>query len=325
MPDPTTASELIKPARLRFGDAVGVIAPASAPPDAGVIDRAVTALEKHGFKPRLGNHVHKRLGFLAGNDHERAADIMQMFADREAKAIFCIRGGYGTARLVSLLDYTVIRSNPKILVGYSDLTTLQCALLIHAKLVSFHGPMLNGAFAAGELPPAALSSLFRTIMEPTPAGSIRQGFLENPITILQPGRATGELIGGNLSVLCTTLGTAFQPDFRNKILFLEDVEEKPYRYDRKLTHLLNAGVLQQVAGVAIGINHNCVDPMAARATEYRQTVEDVLKERLLPLNVPVVANLPFGHVPENATLPMGIRAVLDADNGDLIITESAVI
>src|SRR2546430_13108712 len=137
--------------------------------------------------------------------------------------------------------------------------------------------------------------------------------------------ASGQLIGGNISLLCTTLGTPFQPSFKNKILFFEDLQEVPYRFDRMLTHLLNAGLLQQVAGIAVGINANCFDPKAKRAREYRQTVEDVLTERLLPLKVPVVIGLPFGHIALNATLPIGVRATLDAVKGDLTITEPAVV
>src|SRR5262249_40146902 len=133
-----------------------------------------------------------------------------------------------------------------------------------------------------------------------------------PPTCIHPGVATGPLLGGNLSILCTTLGTPYQPSFRNKLLFFEDLAEVPYRFDRMLTHLLNAGVLQQVAGIAIGINANCRDPKAKKAKEYRQTMDDVMKERLLPLKVPIVCGVPFGHVPMNATLPIGIKAKLDA-------------
>jgi muramoyltetrapeptide carboxypeptidase len=132
------------------------------------------------------------------------------------------------------------------------------------------------------------------------------------------------LVGGNLALLCAALGTPYLPSFRNRILFIEDLDEAPYRFDRMLTQLLNAGLLQQVAGVAVGINRNCKDPKARTANEYRQTLEDVLRERLLPLKLPVVIGLPFGHVRWNATLPVGVRATLDAHEGDLVIEERAV-
>ena len=161
-------------------------------------------------------------------------------------------------------------------------------------------------------------------MRASAPGGICQGYKTKTVSILRRGTAAGRLFGGNLSLLCTTLGTPYQPSFKDKILFLEDLDEPPYRFDRMLTHLLNAGLLQQVAGVAVGLNKNCKDPKARTATEYRQTLEDVLKERLLPLKVPVVAGLPFGHVRHNATLPIGVQATLDAERGDLAINEAAV-
>jgi muramoyltetrapeptide carboxypeptidase len=314
----------IKPARLNYGDTIGIIAPASAPPDPKNIDRSVAVLERLGFKTRLAPNVRKRWGFLAGTDRERAGDLMKMFADPRVKAIICVRGGYGTARLVPLLDYRTIRANPKIFIGYSDITSLHCAFLQRANLISFHGPMLNSDFVKDDFPDFTLQSFLRTLMQPTPPGSISQGYKKKTVSILRRGTASGPLIGGNISILCATLGTPCQPSFRNGILFFEDLDEVPYRFDRMLTQLLNAGLVQQVAGIAIGINKNCKDPRARKAKEYRQTLEDVFKERLLPLKVPLVSGLPFGHIPLNATLPVGVRATLDADAGDLLITESAV-
>jgi len=331
----------IKPARLNHGDTIAIIAPASAPADPKAIDRSIEAIQHLGFKARLSPNVRKRWGFLAGTDRERAADLMKVFLDRKVKAILCLRGGYGTARLLPLLDYQAIRANTKILIGYSDITSLHCALLVRSNLVSFHGPMLNSDFLNKQVPPFTLQSFLRTLMQPFPAGSIcsprpaaeeRAGKVSsvgalrkvNAPSILRRGIASGWLLGGNLSILCTTLGTTYQPTFKNRILFLEDLDEVPYRFDRMLTHLLNAGLLQQVSGIAIGVNKNCEDPKAKTAREYRQTVEDVFKERLLPLKVPIVMGLPFGHVPLNATLPLGVRATLDAKIGDLVINEPAV-
>jgi muramoyltetrapeptide carboxypeptidase len=314
----------LKPPSLQFGDTLGIIAPASAPPDPKAIDYASAVVEKLGFKIKLARHVRKRFGFLAGTDRERASDLMSMFTDRTVRGILCVRGGYGTARLLPLLDYGVIRRHAKIFVGYSDITSLHFALLKKAGLVSFHGPMLNSDFVREKFPKFTLESFLRTVMSPNPPGSITAGYIQKTVSILRCGRATGQLIGGNLSLICTTVGTPYQPSFRKKILFLEDLDEVPYRFDRMLTHLLNAGLLQQVAGVAIGINANCEDPRAKKCKEYRQPLEDVLKDRLGPLNVPIVSGLPFGHVPFNATLPIGARATLDANRGDLIIEEAAV-
>jgi muramoyltetrapeptide carboxypeptidase len=318
------ALNLTKPARLRKGDTVGIIAPASPSPHADALERSAAALVKLGFKPKLAANVRARMGFLAGTDEARAADLMSLFADPEVRAIICLRGGYGCGRLLSLLDFEVIRRNPKIFAGYSDITSLHCALQVKANLVSFHAPMLDAALAHPELPAFTLQSLLKTIMEPAPAGPLSAGAEPKTAVTLRGGRASGLLIGGNLSVLVTTLGTPWQPSFAGRIVFLEDVDEKPYGYDRMLTHLGNAGVFQQVAGVAVGVNSNCLDPKAAEAKEYRQTVNDVLAERLGRLNVPVVRDLPFGHVPVNATLPIGIHATLDGDAAELIINEAAV-
>ena len=184
--------------------------------------------------------------------------------------------------------------------------------------------MLNSDFVHETTPRFTRQSLLRTLTTPAAPSEVSQGYRGQTAKVLRGGIARGQLIGGNLSVLCTTIGTPWQPPFRGRILFFEDVGEQPYRFDRMLTHLLNGGLLQQVAGIAIGINRDCADPKARGATEYRQTLEDVFKERLLPLKVPVVMGLPFGHVLQNATLPIGVPALLDGNCGDLILTESAV-
>jgi len=314
---------LIKPERLRPGDVVGIVAPGSAPDNAEDFDRYVRAIENRGFRPKLAPNVRKRLGFLAGDDQSRASDLMGMFADPEVKAIICARGGYGSARLLGILDYHLIKKHPKIFVGFSDITTLHCAIQTHSQLVTFHGPTLNTA-VTGQGPEFTVQSLLKTVTQPTPPGSICDSDARKGVSILRGGTATGPLVGGNLSVLATMLGTPYQPRFKDAIFFFEDVNEEPYRFDALLTELLNAGLLQQVAGVAAGMNKVSADPAAATSNEYRQTLADVLKDRLLPLGVPVVTGLPFGHVHNNATLPMGLEATLDGENGDLIINEAAV-
>ncbi len=313
-----------KPTRLKHGDTIGVVAPASAPANPKNIDLALGILERLGFKPKLARNIRKRWGFLAGTDQERAEDLMEMFEDRSVNGIMCFRGGYGAARLLPLLDYETIRVNPKILIGYSDITSVHCALLVKANLVSFHGPMLNSDFLKENLPEFTLQSFLRTLMQPSAPGSLSLGYKNKTVKVLSPGIASGRLVGGNLSILCASLATPYQPRFKGAILFLEDLDEKPYRFDRMLTQLLNAGLLQRVAGIAIGINKNCKDPKAKTSQEYRQTLEDVFKERLLPLKIPIVTGLPFGHVRHNATLPVGACATLDAEKGDLLITEPAV-
>ncbi len=302
---------------------MAIVAPASAPPDPKAIDQSIAAVSGLGFIPKLGRHARCRLGFLAGSDRERAADLTAAFRDPKTKAILCVRGGYGAARLLERLDFSVMRKHPKIFIGYSDITSLHASLLTKAGLISFHGPMLNSDFLKPKMPEFARAAFLRVLTRAEPAGNIAQGYAKAARS-LRKGRASGPLVGGNLSILCTTLGTPWQPDFRGAILFLEDLDEAPYRFDRMLTHLRNAGVLRQVAGVAVGINAHCGDPKARRCKEYRQTLEEVLADRLLPLKVPVVIDLPFGHVPHNATLPVGARATLDGGRGELLIEEAAV-
>lgn len=313
----------IKPARLNPGDTLAIVAPASAPPDAAAIDKCVEAVRELGFKPKLSRNARKRWGFLAGTDEQRADDLMRAFTDPKVRGILCIRGGYGTSRLLRMLDYDLIRKNPKVLVGYSDLTSLHCALLKKSGLVTFHGPMLNSEFIHEDLPGFTRKSFLETICGSEPTGSIRLGY-SGKVRTLRGGKTQGALLGGNITLLCATLGTPYLPSFKNKLLFFEDLDEVPYRFDRMLTQLLNAGLLQQVSGIAVGINKDCVDPKAAKAKEFRQTLEHVFRERLLPLGVPVVMDLPFGHVKHNATIPIGVKATLNADAGDLIIEEAAV-
>jgi muramoyltetrapeptide carboxypeptidase len=193
-----------------------------------------------------------------------------------------------------------------------------------ANLISFHGPMLNSDFIHPDLPKFTLKSFLRTLTQASPPDGISQGYRRKTVHVLRSGISRGQLIGGNLTLLCTTIGTPWQPLFRGRILFFEDLGEPPYRFDRMLTSLLNCGLLQQVAGIAIGINKDCEDPKAKRAREYRQTLEDVFRDRLLPLKVPIVTGLPFGHVPQNATLPVGLHATLDGNHGELLLTEPAV-
>ena len=315
---------LIIPDRLCHGDTVAIVAPASAPPDPKAVDRAADALEQFGFKPKLGKNVRARLGFIAGTDRERATDLMSMFTDKKVKGIICLRGGYGSSRILDRLDYALIRRNAKVLAGYSDITSLHCALIKKSGLICLHGPMLNGELADPKTPQFTRDSFFRTVMLPAPAASICAGFEGGTVAVLRKGVAEGRLIGGNLSLICASLGTPYAPSFKGRILFFEDVSEKPYRLDRFLTQILNAGVLSEVAGVAVGINKDCHDPDAKPQGEYRQSGAEVVKERLSSLRVPVVVGLPFGHIDYNATIPVGVRATLDGQRGDLVITEAAV-
>lgn len=322
---PATRYHLIKPERLRPGDTIGIVAPASPANGPDDVDRFAAVLTKLGFAPKLAPNIHQRLGYLAGSDQSRASDLMGMFADNSVKAILCARGGYGSGRLLGMLDYKFIKRHPKIFLGFSDITAVHGAIQTQSRLVTFHGPTLNSSITDGNPSDFSLQCLLKTVTQTTAPGGICDASTRKAVTILQKGTASGPLIGGNLSVFTNLLGTPYLPRFKGAIFLFEDVNEKPYRFDARLTQLLNAGLLQQVAGVAVGTNRGCVDPDAAKLGGFQQSLEDVLRDRLLPLGIPVVMNLPFGHVRDNATLPMGLQATLDAENGDLIINEGAVI
>jgi len=188
---------LTLPQRLNPGDTVGLIAPASAPVDPQAIDKSLDALENLGFKPKLARNVRKRWGFVAGGDRDRAADIMQMFADRKVHGILCVRGGYGTGRLLNLLDYSVARKNPKVFAGYSDITALHCAFMKEANLLTFHSPMAASDFIKKPGSRFARKSFLAMVTQPQPYGSIRRGYKKETISILRRGKVSGQLIGGN--------------------------------------------------------------------------------------------------------------------------------
>jgi muramoyltetrapeptide carboxypeptidase len=291
-----------KPAMLRRGDLIGVVAPAGAT-EAAAVTAGVSLLEKAGYPVRLGDSVFKRMGFLAGNDTERAADLLGMFRDRDVKAILAARGGYGSGRLLPHLDVELIRQHPKIFVGYSDLTFLLSHMLQRAELVTFHGPMVGGLAANPGTAEALLAFL----------SGDRLGWNLEARDIIQPGTAEGVIVGGCLSVIVSTLGTPYETQTKGRLLFLEDVNEKPYRIDRMLTQLRQAGKLSDVAGIIFGEMHGCVaEPNEA------VTVREVIRQAFANDPYPVVFGLPTGHGTGAATLPLGIRARLAGERLTLL-------
>ena len=245
----------VKPRALRQGDLIGLISPASPIADTSRIDRAVRYLESLGYRVRLGHHVTASYGYLAGTDRDRAADLHTMFADRSVRAIFSIRGGYGTPRLLESLDYRLIRNNPKIFVGYSDITALELAIWRKTGLVTFHGPMA-GVDLAGAPDPFTEEMFWGMLCSKKKRGAI--ALPNGPLHSLRAGKASGRLLGGNLALVVSMLGTPYQPDFRETILFLEDITEEPYRIDRMLTQLRNAGILRRSAAILTGHFTDCL-------------------------------------------------------------------
>jgi len=267
-----------------------------------------------GFKVRIGSGVGLRSGYFAGSDKIRQMDLEEMFADEEVKALFCTRGGYGSARLLETMQWDIVRQNPKILIGFSDITALSMGILSNTGLVTFAGPMV-AAELAQPVSTTVERALWETLMTPRSRCELPIG---KAVKTIRAGRAEGTLIGGNLSVLCSLIGSRYLPDFSGAILFIEDVGESVYRIDRMLLQLKYAGLLNSLAGVVLG-TFTAIPKQAAD-----RELDDVLEEYLLPLNVPLLSGIPFGHIQEKITLPLGATVLLDASKGKLTVLHAMV-
>lgn len=305
--------EVLKPPRLRSGQWVGLVCPASPPLEDGVVEGSRRYLEARGFRVRLGEAVGQRHGFLAGPDEARAADFNAMIRDPEVRAIMAVRGGYGTPRLLPRIDYAGLRRDPKIVAGFSDITALQFAIFKKCGLITFSGAMPG--VDLWRKPDAWTEQLLWDAL-----GSRRKPKAVSAIP-LQKGRAEGRLLCGNLSMIVSLLGTPWCPDWRGAILLLEDVGEEPYRVDRMLTQLRNAGVLRRLAGLAFG-QFTGGEPKHPERPHF--TMEEVLRQAAEWMNGPCVKDVPYGHVPRKLTLPVGARARLDGKTGVLEILEAGV-
>jgi muramoyltetrapeptide carboxypeptidase len=304
------ALPLLYPAALRAGATFGLVAPASPPLVPLMISEMVDRLRAHGFRVKPGLNLEKREGYLAGTDQERADDLHAAFADPEVDAVLALRGGYGSIRLLPLLDYAAIRAAQKPFIGYSDNTALHLALYKESGLVSFHGPNASEAFLPGN-EATFRDTLFRPewLRQPTNLFS-RDGEPGKLLKTLVPGRVSGPLLGGNMTCLLRLVGTPYEPDFRGAILFLEDIGEKAYRIDGMFTHLRLAGILGQIGGLVLGkFDHG-------EETE-RWRIEGCLKREAERTSVPCVAGAPIGHMAEQIIVPHGARAELDAAEATL--------
>jgi muramoyltetrapeptide carboxypeptidase len=299
---------LIYPPLLAKGDTISIVAPASPPDKPGVIDAAIARLRKYGFKVKPGKNLRARTGYLAGSDEQRAADINAAFADPDVKGVFCLRGGYGSCRILPLLDYAAMRANPKVFLGYSDITAMHLAILVKSRLVTFHGSNANSAFE-----PANVTTCEKILMRGSPRDGLifARGPKQRAIKTLVPGRARGRLIGGNFTCLLRLIGTTWQPDFRGAILFLEDTGERGYRIDGMFTHLRLAGILDQIAGLVLGQ----FDYDADKKEQVR--IRACLQREATRLGVPCVSGAPIGHFSGQIIVPQGVAAALDAGAGTL--------
>ncbi len=317
----------MKPPLLTPGQTIGLIAPSSPSRDDDDIRMARETLESLGFRVKESANLHRRTGYLAGTDAERAADLNAMFADKSVDAIFALHGGYGASRLLPFIDYDLIRHNPKVLLGYSDITALLTGIFAQTGLITFHGKV-----AAGNFTDYSLAEFNKVLMaDPTgitigaaPPFETKAGQIdrENRLVRIVPGQAQGQLIGGNLTLLSHLIGTPYAPDFSGKILFLEDVSESVYRIDRMLTQLLLAGQLQRVAGIVLGKFTDC-KPVYSSGSSLSLT--EVLEDRCGSLGVPVLRGLMIGHINDQTVVPVGCAAELDVEVGTLRLLESPVI
>src|SRR5689334_14741309 len=316
--------KLVRPKRLRPGDTIGLVDPASAtwePVDINIVEESLAAL---GFKTKRGPNLLNRRGYFAGTDEQRAADLNAMFADRDVKAIQCVRGGWGSARLLPLLDWAALARSPKILLGYSDVTALLLSLHAKTGLVTFHGPVGVSPwnkFNVDWLRRVLIDAQAVTFANLKEVSDDALTQTENRIQTITPGKARGKLLGGNLTVLTTIIGSGYLPEWDGCVLFIEDVQEAPYRIDRMLTQLRLAGILQKARAVIFG---NCTKCDPGSDSFGSLTITDVLRDHLAPLGVPAWRGAMIGHIERQFTLPIGIEVEVDATAGTITMLEPAV-
>lgn len=312
---------IVKPKRLAEGDTVGLVLPASAVFESDEVMIAKEQLEILGFRVVIGSHALDRHGYFAGTDRDRAADLNRMFADDRIAGIVCYTGGWGSPRVLPHLDYELIARKPKVLIGFSDITALLNTIHQRTGLVTFHGPVGGSAFNE-----YTLENFRRVVMTAEAPGVLAQPPKKpnelvdrtNRILRVSPGKATGRLAGGNLTLLAALMGTPYEIDTRGAIVFTEDVREELYRIDRMLTQLALGGKFADAAGVVFG---RCTD-CSFRGSSF--SLEDILRDRFGGAGKPMISGLSFGHIENKLTLPVGVKATLDADAGTLSIDEAAV-
>ncbi len=311
--------EILKPRRLRVGSAIGLVNPARALFETETADLQAEAIEAIGLEPRRGANYRARRGYLAGTDQQRADDINAFFADPEIDGLWAT-GGWGSARVLPLLDYDLIARNPKVVVGFSDATALLLALHARTGLVTFHGPFPKHRTSAEWQQRLLFEGHAVDMMPPDDRSDHEMVQRRDRILTITPGSARGRLVGGNLAVLSAIVGSGFLPDWRGAILFLEEVREEVYRVDRMLTQLRLAGVFDQIAGFVFGHCTRCDSGNGFGSL----TVEEVLRDHLEPVGVPAFYGAMVGHIERQFTLPIGIEAEIDADTGRIRLLEPAV-
>ncbi|NUT33270.1 MAG: LD-carboxypeptidase [Hamadaea sp.] len=299
----------LKPRALRANDLVALVGTSGAVRDRQMLDAAVDVIEGWGLRVGLSAHALGRWTYLSGTDAERLADLNQAFRDEEVRGILCLRGGYGVQRIVDGIDFAAVRADPKLVMGFSDITALHAALWRGAGLATVHGPT---AIQLEVGPDSVRAQAARRALMTTGPITVPADESEGTFRIRVAGTAHGTLLGGNLTMLAATAGTRDSLDLNGAILLIETVDEEPYRVDRALVQLKRAGWLDGVQGIAIGQFTNCVD-------DGGPTVEDVLEEHLASLGIPIVGGLPIGHGDQQIAVGLGVSAILDAATGTLTV------
>lgn len=312
---PAPAQKVIKPDHLKSGDTIGVISPGGAIKNPDSLNETLTLFDKMGFKTRISPYAFGRWGYYSGTDEERVNDIHSMFADPSIQAIITTRGGSGCSRLLPLLDYSLIKKNPKIFVGYSDITALLNAFYTKTGLITFHGPVVTSTWNTITL------QYFKQVLMDSNAATFKnpeESLDDSVVNTITPGTATGKLWGGNLSVLSTMIGAEYLPNASNTILFVEDVEEDIYRIDRMLMHFKLAGILDQINGFIFAQCTSCDED------DPGFSIHEILDQHIKPLGIPAWYGSMAGHIYDKFTLPIGLPVEINAEVGSIRLLEPAV-
>lgn len=303
---------MLKGKILKPNSTIGIIAPAS-PEDSIIINDKINCFLSLGFKVKIGKHTYDRYGYLAGTDYYRAEDLNNMFIDNEVDGIVCFRGGYGSIRTLPYINIKEIQRHPKFFCGYSDITILLNYFSKHG-LITFHGPMINSDFSDKKT-----LDYFLKISSSNTKFSYNLNEFKN-ISFINKNSFSGRIVGGNLSVMCSSIGTEFEIDTDNSILLIEDVSEVPYSIDRMLTKLIYSGKFEKCNGIILGEFTDC----ALKDYSKSLTLQEVFIDRLKPLNIPIINGFPFGHDYPNIIIPIGVEAEFNAKNNVINIVENCL-
>lgn len=314
----TSRSKTIRPNRLSKGDTIGLVSPGS-PTTPENIEKAISQIESLGFRVKQGSYIREKYGYVSGKDHQRIADLQNMYADEEVRAIWCTRGGYGCTRIINFLDYGLIAQHPKVLIGYSDITALHLAILKETSIIGFHSLVGSSDFST-----YSSDYLLKCLTEDTSGLQLQNQTQphkhQQPVEVITHGTAEGILVGGNLSLLASLSGTPHALDATDKIVFIEDVGEKPYRIDRMLTQLLHSSNLAKARGIVIGTMAGC----DANEDDQSLSLMECLVDRLEKLKIPTIVGMTFGHIAHQFVLPVGIKAKMDTASETITLLESAL-